>query len=93
MPNYYKSSCPYLVVELDSAGDGLGEGEAGGLGGDGAQLVPFLLGDVLGHKGVLGLDVGEIARHVAEIGRKGRRFSTLETAYKVTAYKVKSLLK
>ena len=54
-----------LVVELNSAGDGLGEGEAGGLGGDGAQLVPFLLGDVLGHQAVLGLDVGEVARHVA----------------------------
>ena len=57
--------CPCLVVELDGAGDGLGEGEAGGLGGDGAQLVPLLLGDVLGHQAVLGLDVGEVARHVA----------------------------
>ena len=77
-PSYIKSvkqvkveslfrSC--LVVELDGAGDGLGEGEAGGLGGDGAQLVPFLLGHVLGHQAVLGLDVGEVARHVAaEIG-------------------------
>ena len=58
-------SCPCLVVELHCAGDGLGEGEAGGLGGDGAQLVPLLLGDVLGHQAVLGLDVGEVARHVA----------------------------
>ena len=53
-----------LVVKLDGAGDGLGEGELGG-GGDGpGQLLPQGLGDVLGHQGVLGLDLGERIRHV-----------------------------
>ena len=52
-----------LVVELDGAGDGLGQGEAGG-GGDGpGQLLPQGLGHVLGHQGVLGLDLGEWVRH------------------------------
>jgi len=53
-----------LVVELDGASDGLGQGEAAGLGLNVLQLVPFLLGDVLGHEGVLGLDVGEFSGHV-----------------------------
>ncbi len=52
-----------LVVELNGAGAGLGQGEAGGLGDDVLHLVPLLLGDVLGHKAVLGLDVGELSRH------------------------------
>jgi len=39
-----------LVVELNSASNGLGQGEARGLGDDSAELVPFLLGDVLGHQ-------------------------------------------
>ena len=53
-----------LVVKLDGAGDGLGEGELRG-GGDGpGQLLPQRLGDVLGHQGVLGLDLGERIRHV-----------------------------
>ena len=30
----------HLVVELDGAGDGLGQGEAAGLGGDVLHLVP-----------------------------------------------------
>ena len=38
----------------------LGEGESGGLGDDSAELVPLLLGDVLGDQGVLGLDVREL---------------------------------
>ena len=52
-----------LVVELDSAGDGLGKGETAGGGDNTAQLLPDTLGDVLGHQGVLGLDVGEGFRH------------------------------
>jgi len=48
-----------LVVELDGASDGLGQGEAGGLGDVGTQLVPLLLGHVLGNQAVGGLDVGE----------------------------------
>jgi len=52
-----------LVVELDGAGGGLGDGEATGLGLDVLDFVPSLLGDVLGHKGVLGLDFGEFSRH------------------------------
>ena len=52
-----------LVVELDSAGNGLGEGEAAGGGQSAAQLVPHTWGHVLGHQGVLGLDVGEGFRH------------------------------
>jgi len=50
-----------LVVEVDGASDGLGEGEAGGLGDNTAQLVPLLLGHVLGDQRVLGLDVGEFS--------------------------------
>jgi len=48
-----------LVVELGGASDGLGQGEAGGLGDVGTQLVPLLLGHVLGNQAVGGLDVGE----------------------------------
>ena len=50
-----------LVVELNSAGNGLGEGEAAGLGLNVLQLVPFVLGDVLCHEGVGGLDIGELS--------------------------------
>ena len=50
-----------LVVELDSAGDGLGEGEAAGLGLNVLQLVPFVLGNVLCHEGVGGLDIRELS--------------------------------
>merc|ERR550519_316665 len=52
-----------LVVELNSAGNGLGEGEAGGLGDDVLVFVPSLLGHVLGHQRVGGLDGWEFARH------------------------------
>merc|ERR1719476_62873 len=48
-----------LVVELNGASDGLDESEAGGLGLDSLELLPFVLGDVLGNEGVLGLDGGE----------------------------------
>ena len=52
-----------LVVELDGTGAGLGDGEATGLGLDVLDLVPSLLGDVLGNQGVGGLDDGEFSRH------------------------------
>jgi len=52
-----------LVVELDGTGAGLGDGEAAGLGLDVLDLVPSLLGHVLGHQGVGGLDDGEFSRH------------------------------
>jgi len=55
-----------LVVELDGTGAGLGDGEAAGLGLDVLDLVPSLLGDVLGHERVGGLDDGEFSRHDAE---------------------------
>jgi len=48
-----------LVVELNSASNGLGEGELRGLGDNAGELVPLFLGDVLGNQGVLRLDVGE----------------------------------
>jgi len=48
-----------LVVELNGASNGLGQGELGSLGDDASQFVPFLLGDVLSHQRVLGLDIGE----------------------------------
>ena len=53
-----------LVVELDGAGDGLGEGELRGGGHGPGQLLPDGLGDILGHQGVLRLDLGERVRHV-----------------------------
>merc|ERR1719356_1046486 len=52
-----------LVVELDGTGAGLGDGEAAGLGLDVLDLIPSLLGHVLGHQGVGGLDDGEFSRH------------------------------
>ena len=39
-----------LVIEVDSAGDCLGQGEAGGGGPVTGELVPLLLGDVLSHQ-------------------------------------------
>jgi len=52
-----------LVVELNGASAGLGDGEAAGLGLDVLDLVPSLLGHVLGDQGVGGLDDGELSRH------------------------------
>jgi len=52
-----------LVVELNSAGNGLGKGEARGLGDKATELVPLLLGHVLGNQAVGGLDVGEFTGH------------------------------
>jgi len=52
-----------LVVELNGTGAGLGDGEAAGLGLDVLDFVPSLLGHVLGHQGVGGLDDGEFSRH------------------------------
>ena len=53
-----------LVVELHGAGDGLGQGEPRGGGLGPAELLPQGLGDILGHQGVLGLDIREgVSRH------------------------------
>jgi len=52
-----------LVVELDGASASLGKGETAGLGLNILELVPFFLGDVLGHKRVGRLDCGELAGH------------------------------
>ena len=52
-----------LVVKLNGAGASLGDGEATGLGLDVLDLVPSLLGDVLGHQRVGRLDGGELSRH------------------------------
>ena len=38
------------VIEVDSAGDGLGQGEARGGGPVPGELVPLLLGDVISHQ-------------------------------------------
>ena len=48
---------------LDGTGDGLGEGEAAGLGLDVLDGIPLLLGDVLCHQRVGGLDGGELSGH------------------------------
>jgi hypothetical protein len=50
-----------LVVKLDSAGTGLGDGEATGLGLNVLDAVPSLLGHVLGDQGVDRLDDGEFS--------------------------------
>ena len=42
-----------LVVELNSAGNGLGKGEARSLGLDPAEFVPLVLGNMLGNQAVL----------------------------------------
>merc|ERR1712123_271288 len=52
-----------LVVELNGTGTSLGDGEAAGLGLDVLDTVPSLLGHVLLHERVLGLDNWEISRH------------------------------
>merc|ERR1711936_1024735 len=49
-----------LVVELNSASNGLSKGESRGLGSDALKLVPLLLGDMLGNKRVLGGNEGEV---------------------------------
>ena len=48
-----------LVIELNSAGNGLGKGEAGGLGLDVGQLLPLLWAQVLGDQALGGADGGE----------------------------------
>jgi len=52
-----------LVVELNGASNGLGQGELGSLGDDASQFIPLLLGDVFSHQRVLGFDVGEWSGH------------------------------
>jgi len=58
-----------LVVELNSAGNGLGEGEARGGGDNAREFIPSLLGDVLGDQAVLRLDVGEGSHFVFYLSR------------------------
>ena len=48
-----------LVVELNCAGNSLGQSELRGLGNNFVELVPFVFSHVLGNQGVLGLDFGE----------------------------------
>ena len=50
-----------LVVEFHGDSDSLIQGEARCLGLDVLQLLPLVLGDVLGNKRVPGLDHGEVA--------------------------------
>ena len=53
-----------LVVELHGAVNGLSQGEPRGGGLGPAELLPQGLGDILGHQGVLGLDIREgVSRH------------------------------
>ena len=54
-----------LVVELYSTSNRLGKAEAGGLGLGSVKLLPDGLGDILGHQGMLGLDLREGVRHDA----------------------------
>ena len=49
-----------LVVKLNGASDGLGQGEARGLGLDILQLLPELGGDVLGNQALGRLDGWEV---------------------------------
>jgi hypothetical protein len=51
-----------LVVKVNSASNGLGQSESRGLGLDVLELIPFVLGDMFGHKGVLGADEGEVSK-------------------------------
>merc|ERR1719319_105105 len=57
-----------LVVKVNSACDGLDEGEPGGLGLDSLELLPLLLGNILGSKRVLGLDGGERSVSLSRLG-------------------------
>jgi len=50
-----------LVIELNGASNGLGQGEAGGLGDNVAKLGPLCWGHMFGNQTVLGFDVGECA--------------------------------
>jgi len=51
-----------LVVKLNSTGNSLSQCEARSLGLDVLQLVPLLLGDVLGNKRVLGCNEGKVSK-------------------------------
>merc|ERR1712045_330248 len=48
-----------LVVKVNSTGNGLDKSESRSLGLDSLQLLPFVLGHMLGNKRMLGLDVRE----------------------------------
>ena len=53
----------------------MGHGEATCLGLDVLHLVPSLLGHVLGHQGVGGLDGGKLSRHVQIFGPVKKKVS------------------
>ena len=68
-----------LVVELNSTGTSLGNGEATGLGLNVLDFVPSLLGHVLGHQGVGGLDGGKLSRHVQIFGPVKKKASNYKS--------------
>ena len=49
-----------LVVELNSASNGLCKGESGGLGFNLVELLPLVCSDMLGNQAVLGSNVGQL---------------------------------
>merc|ERR1712020_494831 len=59
-----------LVVEINSAGDRLAQGESAGGSLDGAQLLPDRLSHILGHKTVLGFNIWEGVGHVGACIRR-----------------------
>ena len=56
-----------LVIKLHSTGDGLGQGEPAGGSHGPAQFVPERFGHILGHQGMLGLDLGKWIRHFVQV--------------------------
>jgi len=50
-----------LVVKFNRYSNSFVQGESRSLGFDVLKLLPLLPGDMLGNKGVLGLDDGEVA--------------------------------
>jgi len=62
-----------LVVKLNSTSNSLDEGESRGLGLNSLKFLPFFLGDMLGNKGVLGLNIRE--RSIG-LGRHSLPFSS-----------------
>merc|ERR1719158_243890 len=62
VPGRWADSVVLLDQRVKHRGNGLVKSEARGLSGDVLQLVPLLLGDVLGHKRVLGGNEGEVTK-------------------------------
>merc|ERR1719186_237572 len=58
-------ACAVLIIELNCTGDGLAQGELGGLGLKLAQLLPQRLRHVLSNKRMLRLDLREVG-HLGE---------------------------